>query len=67
MNQPRSRLDALYPKLSPGGHLILDDYNHVPGCKKAVDDYRAERGIHEPSREIDWTAVYSQREHGSNR
>jgi len=60
-------LDALYPKLSPGGYLILDDYNHVPGCKKAVDDYRAEHKIHEPIREIDWTGVYWQREHGSNR
>jgi O-methyltransferase len=60
-------LDALYPKLSPGGYLIVDDYRHVPGCKAAVDDYRAEHGIVEPLREIDWTAVYWQREYSSNR
>lgn len=60
-------LDALYPKLSPGGYLIVDDYQHVPGCKAAVDDYRAGHGIDEPIRDIDWTAVYWQREYGSNR
>jgi O-methyltransferase len=60
-------LDALYPKLSPGGYLIVDDYNHVPGCKAAVDDHRAEHGIDEPMREIDWTAVYWQRGFSSNR
>jgi O-methyltransferase len=54
-------LDALYPKLSPGGYLIVDDYNCVPGCKLAVDDYRAAHGIDEPMTEIDWTAVYWRR------
>jgi O-methyltransferase len=57
----RVALDALYPKLSPGGYLIVDDYNHVPGCKAAVDDYRAENRIVEPMTRVDWTAVYWQR------
>jgi O-methyltransferase len=38
-------LTALYPKLSPGGYLILDDYGDIPGCKKAVDDYRRSEKI----------------------
>ena len=38
-------LEHLYPKLSPGGFAIVDDYGTVPGCKGAVDDYRREHGI----------------------
>src|SRR3954469_17633661 len=30
-------LDALYPKLSPGGFVVVDDYGAIPGCKQAVD------------------------------
>ena len=37
----------LYPKLSAGGFLIVDDYA-IPACKKAVQDYRQEHGIKEP-------------------
>src|ERR1700730_14839247 len=56
-------LDALYPKLSPGGYVIVDDYKNpnLTGCKTAVDDYRAEHGIGEPTQDIDWTAVYWRR------
>ena len=32
-------LEILYPKLSKGGYLIIDDYGHFNGCKKAVDEY----------------------------
>ena len=32
-------LERLYPHLVPGGILILDDYGHFKGAKKAVDDY----------------------------
>jgi O-methyltransferase len=38
-------LTHLYPKLSIGGYLILDDYGDIPGCKKAVDDYRLSENI----------------------
>ena len=51
----------LYPKLSPGGYVIVDDYEAVEGCRKAVNDYRASRGIKEEMRWADWTAVYWQR------
>jgi O-methyltransferase len=40
-------LSSLYPKVSLGGYVIVDDYGAVPGCRKAVDDYRAEHGITE--------------------
>lgn len=35
----KAELEYLYPLLSPGGILIVDDYGAWPGCKKAVDDY----------------------------
>lgn len=37
----RHELEHLYPRLTPGGVLILDDYGHWAGAKKAVDDYFA--------------------------
>jgi O-methyltransferase len=54
-------LRALYGKLSPGGFLIVDDYNDIPACKAAVDDYRAQHRITETIHPIDWTGVYWQR------
>jgi O-methyltransferase len=51
-------LEALYPKLSPGGFLIMDDYGAVAACKKATHDYRERCGIREPIVPIDWTGVY---------
>lgn len=54
-------LEALYPKLSPGGYAIVDDYKAVDACRAAVDEYRAARGVTEPIREIDWGGVYWQR------
>jgi O-methyltransferase len=35
----RSELEALYPRLSRGGVLIIDDYGHWGGARKAVDEY----------------------------
>lgn len=32
-------MKKLYPRLSGGGFLIVDDYGHWMGCRKAVDDY----------------------------
>ena len=32
-------LETLYPRLSKGGILIIDDYGHFKGCRKAVDEY----------------------------
>ncbi len=38
-------LESLYPKLSSGGILILDDYEKFPGETKAVDDYFKDENI----------------------
>ena len=49
-------LDALYPRLSPGGFCIIDDYN-LEGCRKAVADYRTTHGIAADIVDIDGTGV----------
>ena len=54
-------LEALYPKLSPGGFVIIDDYGAVPACQEAVSDYRARMGIEAPIHTIDWTGVWWQK------
>jgi O-methyltransferase len=38
----RHELEHLYPLLSDGGVLIIDDYGHFEGCARAVDEYFAE-------------------------
>jgi hypothetical protein len=35
----RHELVHLYPNVAPGGVLIIDDYGHWDGCRKAVDEY----------------------------
>lgn len=35
----KHELEHLYPRLQRGGILIIDDYGHWQGCKKAVDEY----------------------------
>ena len=60
-----STMDALrflYPKLSIGGFVIVDDYGAVPACKAAVQDYRLKQNITEPIIPIDWSGVYWQRQ-----
>jgi hypothetical protein len=56
-----STMDALtnlYPKLAPGGFLIVDDYGAVPACKKAIREYRQQAGIREEIVPIDWAGVF---------
>jgi O-methyltransferase len=54
-------LESLYPKLSPGGYLIVDDYGACAGCRKAVDDFRVACKITDEIIPVDWTGVYWQR------
>jgi len=37
-------LTHLYPKVRPGGIVIIDDFGHWQGCRKAVEAYFAEGG-----------------------
>lgn len=49
---------ALYDKVSEGGFIIVDDYGALPPCRKAVDDFRAQRDIRDPLETIDWTGAF---------
>jgi len=51
----RHELEHLYPRLSAGGVLIIDDYGHWEGCRKAVDEYFAQKGIPLLLARIDYT------------
>ena len=39
------QLEILYPKLTVGGILHIDDYGFFPGVRKAVDDYFKDQDI----------------------
>jgi hypothetical protein len=51
-------LENLYPGLSPGGYVIIDDYHSLAHCRRAVNDYRTEHGIEDEIHQIDWTGAY---------
>jgi predicted O-methyltransferase YrrM len=51
-------LEHLYPLLSPGGIIILDDYFAWQGCRKATDEYRALNKINNPIQRIDSEAMF---------
>jgi hypothetical protein len=53
----RDALAALYPQLSPGGFLVVDDHGALAGCRVAVDAFRAEHGVREPLEWIDDSAI----------
>jgi O-methyltransferase len=53
-------LRCLYPKVSPGGYVIVDDYGGIASCRQAVDDFRAERGIDAPLQPVDWAGAFWQ-------
>ena len=50
----KHELNHLYPRLSPGGVLIIDDYGHWLGQKKAVDEYFEKHGIRMLLNRIDY-------------
>jgi len=59
-----STMDALvnlYPKLSIGGYVIVDDYGALLPCRQAVHDYREAHGITDRIVPIDWTGSYWRR------
>jgi O-methyltransferase len=52
-------IEALYPKLSPGGFCIVDDYGaYVDQCQRAIHDYRDAHRITEEIVDIDGYGAY---------
>ena len=55
-------IEALYPKLSPGGFCIIDDFgSHQSQAGQAVLDYRRAHGIDEDIVDIDGFGAYWRR------
>ncbi|WP_089157690.1 TylF/MycF family methyltransferase [Micromonospora sp. NBS 11-29] len=58
-----STMDALvnlYPKVVPGGFVIIDDYV-LDGCRRAVTDFRQANGIDDEIQAIDGSGVFWRR------
>lgn len=51
----RHELRTLFPRIVPGGVLIIDDYGHWRGARRAVDEYLAEQGLPLLLQRIDYT------------
>jgi len=52
-------IEPLYPKLSPGGFCIIDDFgSHASQAGQAVHDYRAKHGITDEIIQIDEFGAY---------
>lgn len=61
-----STMDALvtlYPKLSIGGFIIIDDFGVNPNCVQAVHDYRKQHGIEDSISPVDFTGIYWRKTH----
>jgi hypothetical protein len=52
----RHELTHLFPRLSRGGVVIIDDYGHWRGARRAVDEYFAQHGPSLLLHRIDYTA-----------
>jgi O-methyltransferase len=53
-------LEALYPKLSVGGYVVIDDYQ-LANCRAAVDTFRERHSVADPLVPVDRAIVYWQR------
>jgi O-methyltransferase len=51
----RAEMEILFPRVAAGGFIIVDDYGHWEGCKKAVDEYLQQIGIPYFMNRIDYT------------
>lgn len=51
-------LETLYDKVVVGGVVIIDDYGHWVGAKRATDEFRESRQIVSPLLQTDYTEHY---------
>jgi O-methyltransferase len=58
----KTSLECLYPGLSTGGYVVVDDYRTFEGCREAVDEFRREHGITEPLEDVDFPSARWRRE-----
>jgi len=55
-------LDNLYPRVSPGGYVIIDDYHSFTECRQAVHDYLSAARRNVQLENIDADAVFWQKQ-----
>lgn len=51
-------LTFLYPKVSPGGFVIVDDYHAIEPCRRAVHDYLRAHHLTVEVHRVDWSGVF---------
>jgi len=51
-------LENLFDSVVPGGKIQIDDYGYWEGCRKAVDEFTARRGLRFKLNKIDATGVW---------
>jgi O-methyltransferase len=51
-------LEVMYPLVSPGGFVVIDDYGTFPGAQRASDEYRRRVSDAAPLHRIDHTGRY---------
>jgi hypothetical protein len=54
----RDALAHLYPRVAPGGFVIVDDYGYYAACRQAVDEFRSVRGIDAPLQFVNRYVVF---------
>ena len=57
-------LEETYDHVVKDGFIVIDDYGHWKGCKKAVDEFIEERNLRIELIKIDYSGVYLQKHHG---
>ncbi len=56
----KCELEYLFPRLVNGGILIIDDYGHWEGCRRAVDEYLQQHQLNLYLHRIDYTGRMAQ-------
>ncbi|MBN1130713.1 MAG: class I SAM-dependent methyltransferase, partial [Chitinispirillaceae bacterium] len=51
-------LENLYERVVKGGSVVVDDYGGYDGCRKAVDEFLAARGVRPFLNHVDEECVY---------
>lgn len=54
-------LEKFYDNILPGGYIVIDDYGHWEGCRKATDEFLRERAIEVQLTRVDYTGLYFQK------
>lgn len=54
-------LETYYPRISPGGFVVLNDYGAFEGCRAATDEYLERIGASEKPTMIDLAAAFLQK------